>query len=86
MNRKSAEALTKLHEVDFGQQAYRGYLIRTNALSNTMWIEKGGHLICHVPAAESWEWARKSVDELLSNTCHCGATNGGKHKSSCTDT
>lgn len=62
---KRTDALEKLRATDFSQQAYRGYLIRTNALSDTMWVEKDGQLICNVPTDKSWVWARAQIDELV---------------------
>jgi hypothetical protein len=47
------------------QKAYRGYLIRTNTLNNSMWIEKGGALIHNVPADKSWDYARTIIDALV---------------------
>lgn len=47
-----------------GDEAYRGYMIRFNALSNSMWIEKDGHLIHRVPADKSWQYARDIIDSL----------------------
>lgn len=61
--RTSAKALEALRRVDFSQQAYRGYLIRTNAFSNTMWVEQNGQRIFTVPADKSWEHARREIDE-----------------------
>lgn len=55
----------KLAQVDFGNQAYRGYMIRKNSLTGQMWIEKDGHLIGRVPEQHSWEWARAEIDSLL---------------------
>lgn len=46
-------------------EAYRGYLIRTNALSNSMWIEKDGALIHRVPPQFSWVYARTMIDGLV---------------------
>jgi hypothetical protein len=54
----------KLPGVDFSEQAYKGYLIRTNALTGDMWIEKGGHLIHRVPRHKSWAYAREQIDLL----------------------
>ncbi len=62
---KSAEALRRLRELNFGEERYKGYRIRVNALSNTMWIEKDGALIAHVPANQSWDWARREIDKLV---------------------
>lgn len=45
-------------------EPYKGYLIRTNALSNSMWIEKDGQLIHRVPADKSWACARTIIDSL----------------------
>jgi hypothetical protein len=61
----SAGALAQLRATDFGQESYRGYLIRTNAMSGDMWIEKDGQLIARVPASKSWEYARKEIDGLV---------------------
>lgn len=46
------------------QEAYRGYLIRTNALLNSMWIERDGQLVHRVPADKSWDYAREVIDQL----------------------
>lgn len=54
-----------LQEIDFGQQAYRGYLIRKNSLNGLMWIEKDGHRIGDVPEDKSWAWAREQIDALV---------------------
>lgn len=55
----------KLSHIDFSQQAYRGYLIRVNALTGAMWVEKDGFCICHVAPPHSWDWARKQIDMLV---------------------
>jgi hypothetical protein len=47
------------------EEAYRGYLIRMNALTNTMWIEQNGVLVHHVPADKSWAYARSAIDSLV---------------------
>ena len=52
-------------------EAYRGYLIRFNALSNTMWIEKGAAYIASVPNDKSWAHARKMIDELVAPAETC---------------
>ena len=57
-------ALSKLREIDFGQQAYRGYLIRRNAFTSEMWIEKDGQLIARVPPDKPWVWAREQIDQI----------------------
>ena len=54
-------ALASLHQVNFGQQAYRGYLIKTHWATG-MWIEKDGQLIHRVPAHKSWAYAREQID------------------------
>jgi len=55
----------KLRAVDFSQEAYRGYLIRTNALNGAMWIEKDGQNIASVPPEKSWAHARSMIDQLI---------------------
>lgn len=54
----------QLTDVDFGAQAYRGYLIRKNALNGLMWIEKDGYLIGYVHDVK-WSTARSDIDKLL---------------------
>lgn len=47
---------------------YKGYWIKTNALSNSMWIEKDGALIHRVPASKSWVYARETIDALVQSS------------------
>jgi len=57
--------IKRVSDLNFSEQAYRGYLIRVNALTGDMWIEKGGVLVHRVPPSESWAYARKQIDELV---------------------
>jgi hypothetical protein len=61
---KSREALARVQSTDFSKERYRGYWIKTNALTGGMWIEKDGFLIAWVPSGKSWDHARAMIDEL----------------------
>jgi hypothetical protein len=61
----SAEALAALRKIDFSQEAYRSYLIRREAVNNSMWIEKGGQLIQRMQPEQSWNDARNVIDKLV---------------------
>jgi hypothetical protein len=58
-------ALAALQTVDFSRMAYRGYLVRRNALTGDMWIEKDGQMIHRVPSTQSWNYARQTIDALI---------------------
>jgi len=55
----------KLRATDFSQEIYRGYLIRTDALTGQMWIEKNQQNIASVPPEKSWAHARSMIDQLI---------------------
>jgi hypothetical protein len=65
MKRNSQDALKAIRELNFGEMAYRGYLVKRNALSGEMWIERDGVLIHRVPLTKSWDYARQTIDGLL---------------------
>lgn len=63
---KSAAALAAIRQIDFSQMLYRGFWVKRNALNGHLWIEKDGFHIGSLDPHESWDAARRIIDDILS--------------------
>lgn len=64
------EALAQLHKLDFSLQMHRGFEIHSHWFKG-MWVSRVGYpygtgaVICKIPDAKSWLYARGCIDEYI---------------------